>query len=89
MISRLIAFFFCVGSAAGASPYVPLTAEHMDPSPVIIEVPAQDLARCTATVAQVLSSPLDHPNDPVAVAMPSAFTGPSVTCVAKPGTSGH
>lgn len=89
MLVRTAAIILLAGFPAGGSPYVPLTAEHMDPTPVIIEVPAQDLARCMATVAQVLSSPLDHPDDPVAVAVSSAYTGPSVTCVVKSDPSGH
>ncbi|MGC8201980.1 hypothetical protein ACP2AV_04675 [Aliiroseovarius sp. PTFE2010] len=82
-IAAILTFIVSVSSSAVASPYVPLTEEHLEPGVVEIEVSAEDLARCRVTVEQVLTT---SPVPPTAHLQPAAttpFTGPSVVCVLR------
>ena len=68
--------------AAVAAPFVPLTPEHLNPEPVVIEVPQEDLQRCIETLQQVFISPVEGASVQTASLSP-AERGPTVTCVAK------
>lgn len=67
--------------SAGASPYVPLTEEHLNPEPIVIEVPREDLEMCIATLQSVFSAPVSV--DIVQSASVTEFPGPQVTCKVK------
>ncbi|AJE48024.1 hypothetical protein [Celeribacter indicus] len=69
-------------AAAVASPYVPLTEDHLHPEPIVIEVPQEDLSRCIATLEQVFIGPVVDATVQSA-ALDPAERGPTVTCVAK------
>ncbi|MCA0043016.1 hypothetical protein [Celeribacter litoreus] len=77
----------CAGATVGigaaiASPYVPLTDEHLNPEPIVIEVPAEDLARCIATLEQVFFGPVTDATVQ-SVSLDPAERGPEVTCVVE------
>lgn len=84
-LSLLFGLVPCVVSAQA---WEPLRPEHLSPEPVVIEVAADDLARCLATVAQVLA-PLQDDTETLAELVPvdatypvAAYLGPQVTCKA-------
>ncbi len=69
-------------SAAVASPFVPLTEDHLAPEPIVIEVPQEDLARCIATLEQVFLGPVTEATVQ-SISLTPEERGPEVTCVAK------
>ncbi|WP_417263559.1 hypothetical protein [Celeribacter sp.] len=71
-----------LAGAAMASPYVPLSDEHLNPEPVLIKVPAEDLDRCVATLEQVFLGPVEQATVQSA-SLTEAEAGPTVRCVAE------
>ncbi|WP_226549802.1 hypothetical protein [Celeribacter naphthalenivorans] len=71
-----------LAGAAMASPYVPLSDEHLNPEPVLIKVPAEDLDRCVATLEQVFLGPVEQATVQSA-SLTKAEAGPTVRCVAE------
>ncbi|WP_321364034.1 hypothetical protein [uncultured Celeribacter sp.] len=76
LISALLA------GAAVAAPYVPLTEDHLNPEPVLIKVPAEDLDRCVATLEQVFLGPVEQAAVQSA-SLTEAQAGPTVRCVVE------
>ena len=71
-----------LAGAAMASPYVPLSEEHLNPEPVLIKVPAEDLDRCISTLEQVFFAPVEQATVQSA-SLTAAQAGPTVRCVAE------